>query len=289
MVEGDSDDELFTLQLTVLKVPEQHTLKEGDVLVIDKNGLQGAEGGNKVFFGKDETCQVRFKNEDSTIFSKLQAVIYYSDTEDGFVIRCLSDTVPTRIRVQPGKKYVLNESDWILLGFNWGFEITKVGPIKSTAAEKGLIVNPRQNENQATGKLRDYQWKEKPNIEFKWNGGPPELVNGKGGTKRWPEKEKKTDLVFGRVEDKANYCLSYPDSEINAELSRRHCRIDYDPTIGWYITEDGEGSMNGTFFCIKQYVYAHTEGKNNVLIEDGLEIYMGDTAFKVHTLYIIYI
>ena len=293
MVEAE---DIFSLKLTVTKVAEQHILNVGDILTITKNGLLGKEDkGNKVFFGKNKECQVPFDVEDNTLFADYQAMIYYSEEENlnGYVIKCLSTVAPlspTKIKINPGDKHALNKDDWLLLGWHYGFVVTDIGPMKGMAAEEGSgVYNVGQSVVKATSLLKGsyMSGKESPFIHIKWVDGPEELIKAPNYSKYWPYPGcPVTPLVMGRAAQGINYPIRYPESEMFNELSRIHCKVDYDENIGWFITEDAPVSTNGTFFSMKQYSDAYLEGRQNVLIGDEWEIYMGNNGFKVIYIYI---
>jgi hypothetical protein len=262
--------------LVVTKVALHTELSVGDRFEFTKSGLKGEEDkGDDVLIGPGEACQIKLHPDDDTVFSKVQAAISLAEFCS---IRCKSPTVPTRIRLVPGNKYILSKDDYILFGYNIGFRVDEV-------LTENLPVN--NSENVVNFRIHNLDTiipapqKKGKKLKITWVHAFPELKDTQ------QVFEDKECFTIGRTKS-SDVCLLNPENPDDCEISRIHAQISYSNTIGWYIGEDPHNpSLNGTFFCIKTYSAKGKKDSFPLILQPDWEIYCGDTAFQVISYFLL--
>jgi hypothetical protein len=266
----EPEEEEDTLTLEVIETSEYQktcTFKKGERKTLSKSSenIIGTLEGSIFQLGKDDLTLSGATNMCS---------ITYDDGE--WIIKCISDTVPTRMRLKPNTNYLLNQNDIIMLGFNTQLKIEHISSELAEFPDQDEQEENEISETQEPFFTNYYSFikseSELPDPPSQYNQQYPELKIHISSTKDkthvfqnmyWNKGNK---IRIGRKRENEIWIRSkYGD------LNLHHALIDYSDETGWFIKD--LGSLNGTFFMLKQW--------NAFELQNHDFISCGQTTFKV--------
>ena len=172
----------------------------------------------------------------------------------------------------PGKAYRINEGDFINIGLEQDFLVLEASGKNPPHPSDDTHINIRYAEPGVSEILDKYNKEEghiaqeEPALRLEPKETDLETIL---------EADPSQTKNIGRTDDN-DYVIEYEG------VTRKHCKVFYDPTHGWLIQEHETPSTSGTWLHPKSYFKAKTGGENSapVLMHDGMEIKAHTYLFK---------
>ena len=185
--------------------------------------------------------------------------------QNNLYLQCTSKRYLTLFRLNTGIKLLVSKSDYIIISDTEGFLINTATRYNMKPAQRTQILygqpNPEfidlRSESTDPPHVIQLPDQEEPVLEIKFMLG--QFCSGNEDEIIHTFRRSDCPITFGRRADQ-KFSFNKPS------VSTEHCKIDFDPKMGWYIAETNSkkgnilykyiiyiGSLNGTYVAINDF------------------------------------